>query len=299
MMVLLNIAEGTSRVHASRRVFEQLHRQQNDIPVIHHRVFPAGAHSPMLVGVHPAPKKLQILPVPCGVSPADDHGTLACTASLLFMLTSVIMGIADLTPFNSNAEPSGLYSLYLLQCKDLSKPSSKSPCSNKNQQKLCPLPTGVSSPGCPHALQCFHNWTNYSSFQQPTSHIGALGHDASRCRQGLFGPAAAECSLPACTPESAVNLRRTPNQSASSTNLVWALFGEETGWNQLAMMTWTKFGHCEYSRPTDQFVLGLQGRSETSWPSQLGQRWVRCWWTGWEMAPSSNAPGRTSSTCAS
>ena len=42
VMVLLNIAEGTSRVHASRRVFEHLHRQQNDIPVIHHRVFPAG-----------------------------------------------------------------------------------------------------------------------------------------------------------------------------------------------------------------------------------------------------------------
>ena len=42
VMVLLNIAEGTSRVHAGRRVFEHLHRQQNDIPVIHHRVFPAG-----------------------------------------------------------------------------------------------------------------------------------------------------------------------------------------------------------------------------------------------------------------
>ena len=44
-MLLLNIAEGTSRVHASRRVFEQLHRQQNDIPVIHHRIFPAGGQS--------------------------------------------------------------------------------------------------------------------------------------------------------------------------------------------------------------------------------------------------------------
>ena len=52
VMVLLNIAEGTSRVHASRRVFEQLHRQQNDIPVIHHRIFPAGAHSQHLAEPH-------------------------------------------------------------------------------------------------------------------------------------------------------------------------------------------------------------------------------------------------------
>ncbi|KAK9846965.1 hypothetical protein WJX84_010943 [Apatococcus fuscideae] len=48
VMVLLNIAEGTSRVHAGRRVFEHLHRQHNDIPVIHHRVFPAGTERSQL-----------------------------------------------------------------------------------------------------------------------------------------------------------------------------------------------------------------------------------------------------------
>ena len=36
-MVLLNIAPDVSRVHASRRVFELLHRHNIDVPVIHHR----------------------------------------------------------------------------------------------------------------------------------------------------------------------------------------------------------------------------------------------------------------------
>ena len=36
-MVLLNIAEGTSRLHASRRVFEVLEKLQIDVPVIHHK----------------------------------------------------------------------------------------------------------------------------------------------------------------------------------------------------------------------------------------------------------------------
>lgn len=37
MFALLNIKEGVSRVHASRRIFELLQRQNNDIAVIHHR----------------------------------------------------------------------------------------------------------------------------------------------------------------------------------------------------------------------------------------------------------------------
>lgn len=41
-MVLLNIAEGTSRVHASRRIFDLMRSNGDDTPVIHHRIFPAG-----------------------------------------------------------------------------------------------------------------------------------------------------------------------------------------------------------------------------------------------------------------
>ena len=43
VMVLLNVADGVSRVHASRRVFDALARAGADVPVIHHRVFPAGS----------------------------------------------------------------------------------------------------------------------------------------------------------------------------------------------------------------------------------------------------------------
>ena len=45
VLALLEVAEGVSRVHASRRFFEYLHRQQIDIPVIHHRSFEAGRPS--------------------------------------------------------------------------------------------------------------------------------------------------------------------------------------------------------------------------------------------------------------
>lgn len=41
-MVLLQIAEGVSRVHASRRVFELLRRNDIDISVVHFRSFPEG-----------------------------------------------------------------------------------------------------------------------------------------------------------------------------------------------------------------------------------------------------------------
>ena len=37
VFALLNIKEGVSRVHASRRIFELLQRQNNDLAVIHHR----------------------------------------------------------------------------------------------------------------------------------------------------------------------------------------------------------------------------------------------------------------------
>lgn len=37
VFALLNIKEGVSGVHASRRIFELLQRQNNDIAVIHHR----------------------------------------------------------------------------------------------------------------------------------------------------------------------------------------------------------------------------------------------------------------------
>lgn len=42
-VVLLNIKDGVSRVHASRRVFEVLQRNTISVPVIHHIRFPAGA----------------------------------------------------------------------------------------------------------------------------------------------------------------------------------------------------------------------------------------------------------------
>ena len=42
VLALLEIAAGLSRVHASRRVFELLAEHNIDIPVIHHRAFPAG-----------------------------------------------------------------------------------------------------------------------------------------------------------------------------------------------------------------------------------------------------------------
>lgn len=43
VMALLNIKAGVSRVHASRRFFEQCARHDVDIPVIHMRSFPKGA----------------------------------------------------------------------------------------------------------------------------------------------------------------------------------------------------------------------------------------------------------------
>ena len=43
VMLLLDIAPGVSRIHASRRVFELLGRHSIDLPVIHRRSFPAGA----------------------------------------------------------------------------------------------------------------------------------------------------------------------------------------------------------------------------------------------------------------
>jgi (E)-4-hydroxy-3-methylbut-2-enyl-diphosphate synthase len=42
-MVLLRTAPGLSRVHASRRVFEVLQRENIDVPVVHHVTFPDGA----------------------------------------------------------------------------------------------------------------------------------------------------------------------------------------------------------------------------------------------------------------
>ncbi|KAL4448645.1 hypothetical protein ABPG75_005864 [Micractinium tetrahymenae] len=42
VLALLKIAPGVSRVHASRRVFEQLQQQQIDLPVIHHITFADG-----------------------------------------------------------------------------------------------------------------------------------------------------------------------------------------------------------------------------------------------------------------
>ena len=42
VLALLEMAPGVSRVHASRRFFELLAKHDIDIPVIHHRSFPAG-----------------------------------------------------------------------------------------------------------------------------------------------------------------------------------------------------------------------------------------------------------------
>lgn len=50
-MVLLDVAPGVSRIHASRRVFELLGRHDVDLPVIHRRAFPAGPS----LSVPPAP----------------------------------------------------------------------------------------------------------------------------------------------------------------------------------------------------------------------------------------------------
>ena len=43
VLALLEVADGVSRVHASRRFFEYLARHDIDIPVIHHRSFEPGA----------------------------------------------------------------------------------------------------------------------------------------------------------------------------------------------------------------------------------------------------------------
>jgi (E)-4-hydroxy-3-methylbut-2-enyl-diphosphate synthase len=45
VFVLLDVAEGVSRVHASRRFFELLRFYDIDLPVIHTRRFPAGTSS--------------------------------------------------------------------------------------------------------------------------------------------------------------------------------------------------------------------------------------------------------------
>ncbi|KAK9800350.1 hypothetical protein WJX73_008117 [Symbiochloris irregularis] len=42
VMALLNTAEGVSRVHASRRVFDWLRTHEDDTPIIHHKVFSTG-----------------------------------------------------------------------------------------------------------------------------------------------------------------------------------------------------------------------------------------------------------------
>lgn len=44
VMVLLDIAPGVSRVHASRKFFELLRFFDIDLPVIHTLRFPAGVH---------------------------------------------------------------------------------------------------------------------------------------------------------------------------------------------------------------------------------------------------------------
>ncbi len=45
-MLLLDVAPGVSRIHASRRVFELLGRHDVELPVIHRRAFPAGPRLP-------------------------------------------------------------------------------------------------------------------------------------------------------------------------------------------------------------------------------------------------------------
>lgn len=42
-VALLNVADGASRVHASRRVFEALKAAGSALPVVHHIRFPGGA----------------------------------------------------------------------------------------------------------------------------------------------------------------------------------------------------------------------------------------------------------------
>ena len=51
-MALLKIADGVSRVHASRRVFDVLAEHNIDIPVIHHRIFPAGMSISLGASLH-------------------------------------------------------------------------------------------------------------------------------------------------------------------------------------------------------------------------------------------------------
>jgi hypothetical protein len=43
VVVLLNIKQGVSRLHASRHVFEHIQREGITAPVVHHITFPAGA----------------------------------------------------------------------------------------------------------------------------------------------------------------------------------------------------------------------------------------------------------------
>ena len=43
VVVLLNVKDGVSRIHSSRRVFEILKRNEITTPVIHHIRFPASA----------------------------------------------------------------------------------------------------------------------------------------------------------------------------------------------------------------------------------------------------------------
>lgn len=47
-MVLLDIAPGVSRVHASRKFFELLRFFDVDLPVIHTMRFPAGTSPPVV-----------------------------------------------------------------------------------------------------------------------------------------------------------------------------------------------------------------------------------------------------------
>lgn len=43
IMGLLNVPEGVSRVHASRRVFQHLADTESDLAIIHHALFPQAA----------------------------------------------------------------------------------------------------------------------------------------------------------------------------------------------------------------------------------------------------------------
>lgn len=42
-MGLINVPEGVSRVHASRRVFQHLADTNSDLAIIHHALFPGAA----------------------------------------------------------------------------------------------------------------------------------------------------------------------------------------------------------------------------------------------------------------